>query len=200
MTSWISPKRRCWRRTATSRPRPKPYSAAPSASDPQNPVARYYSALALLQGGRPDLAYSLWQRLVAEGPADAPWLAPAKAGLAEAARQAGLPPPDADAAPAGPTPAGPTPEDMQAAADLPPEARQAMIAGMVAKLSDRLATAGGPPQDWAQLIRSLGVLGRRDEAAGVAGEARSTFAADPSGLALIEAAAKDAGLPPATAP
>lgn len=164
-------------------------------NDPGNPVARYYSALALLQGGRPDLAYSLWQRLVAEGPADAAWMQPAKAGLAEAARQAGLPVPGAEDAPAGPSP-----DDMRAAQDLPPEARQAMIEGMVAKLSDRLATAGGPPQDWAQLIRSLAVLGRQQEAAAVAGEARATFAGDPAGRALIEAAAKDAGLPSAPAP
>lgn len=162
--------------------------------NPENPVARYYSALALLQGGRPDLAYELWRRLVAEGPPDAAWMEPAKAGLAEAARQAGLPAQEDGAAPSGPSA-----DDMKAAQDLPPEARQAMIEGMVAKLSDRLATAGGPPQDWAQLIRSLGVLGRRDEASAVAGEARATFAGDPAGRALIEDAARDAGLPPAPA-
>ena len=43
--------------------------------DPANPVGRYYSGLALVQGGRPDLAYRLWSALLAEGPPDAPWIA-----------------------------------------------------------------------------------------------------------------------------
>jgi len=174
---------------------------------PENPVARYYSGLALLEGGRPDLAYRLWDRLVAEGPAGAPWMAPAQEGLAEAARQLGMPSPGAapstSAGPApsmsaGPTPstsARPTADDMRAADDLPPEARQSMIEGMVARLSTRLATEGGPPADWAQLVRSLAVLGRRDEAVQVLAEARSTFAADAAGRALVEAAAREAGLP-----
>ena len=59
-----------------------------------------------------------------------------------------------------------------------PDQRQAMIEGMVAQLSDRLATQGGPPADWAQLIRSLGVLGRSDEAAAILTEARQKHADD----------------------
>ncbi|HRO12803.1 c-type cytochrome biogenesis protein CcmI, partial [Amaricoccus sp.] len=74
--------------------------------DPKDPAGRYYSALALMQGGRPDLAYRIWAGLVAEGPPDAPWIAAARAGVAEAARQAGLAPP------AG---AGPSGEDVEAA-------------------------------------------------------------------------------------
>ena len=51
--------------------------------------------------------------------------------------------------------AGPTTEDMAAAADMTPEERMAMIEGMVAQLSDRLATEGGDVEDWERLIRSL---------------------------------------------
>jgi hypothetical protein len=40
------------------------------------------------------------------------------------------------------------------------------------------------------------VLGRHDEAAAIAAEARTTFAADAAGLAAIEAAARDAGAAP----
>lgn len=159
--------------------------------EPEHPVARYYSALTLLQGGRPDLAYRLWSRLVSEGPPDAPWMVPARAGLAEAARLTGQPGPD-DAPGA---PAGPTSEDIRAAEDLAPEARNAMVEGMVAQLSRRLATEGGPPRDWAQLIRSLGVLGRQEEAAAILGEARATFAANAEGLELVEAAGREAGIP-----
>jgi cytochrome c-type biogenesis protein CcmH len=66
---------------------------------------------------------------------------------------------------------------------------------MVAQLSGRLASEGGPPEDWAQLIRSLGVLGRRDEATAVLAEARSKHADDATALAVLDAAAREAGLP-----
>lgn len=64
-----------------------------------------------------------------------------------------------------------------------------MIGGMVDRLAARLAADGGPPQDWARLVRSLRVLGREAEAAEIAGEARRAFAADDAARALIEAAA-----------
>ncbi len=175
--------------------------------DPTSQVARYYSALTLLQGGRPDLAARTWTTLIQEGPSDAPWIAPSRAGLAEAARAAGVPPPpeaaspSSAAAPAGPpaagTPAaGPSAADVDAAQDMNPADRQAMIEGMVDKLSQRLATQGGPPADWAQLIRSLGFLGRHDQAEAILSEARTAHSGDPQGLALIDAAGRDAGVNP----
>jgi cytochrome c-type biogenesis protein CcmH len=156
--------------------------------DPGDAASRYYSALALMQGGRPDLAYPVFARLLSEGPADAPWAEAVRAGMAEAAQQTGMPPP-ADPAP------GPEAADIEAAAQMPPEERQAMIEGMVERLGERLAAEGGPPEDWARLVRALGVLGRQDEAAAVLAEARVVHAGDP-GLAAIEAAAREAGIAP----
>ena len=164
--------------------------------DPRDQVGRYYSALTLMQGGRPDLAYRIWSGLVAEGPPDAPWMAAARAGAADAAAAAGIAPPASGPTASGPTAPGPTASDIDAAAQMPAEYRAALIDGMVAQLSQRLATQGGPPQDWARLIRSLGVLGRRDEAAAILAEARSFHAGDAPGLAEIEAAGRDAGLAP----
>ena len=77
-----------------------------------------------------------------------------------------------------------------------PEARQEMIEGMVAQLSGRLAAEGGPPEDWARLVRSLGILGRGDEAAAILAEAREKHAADPAALALLSQAAAEAGVGP----
>ena len=77
-----------------------------------------------------------------------------------------------------------------------PADQQAMIAGMVDGLAARLAAEGGPPEDWARLIRSLGVLGRKDEAQAILAEARETHAGDAAGLAAIEAAGREAGLAP----
>lgn len=167
--------------------------------DPANPVGRYYSGLTLLQAGRPDLAYRLWSGLLAEGPPDAPWIAPIRSAIDDVARQAGMPPPDAtppdSTQPDSPQP-GPSQADVDAAAGMAPADRQAMIEGMVSQLSDRLASEGGPPDDWARLIRSLAVLGRDDEAATVLAEARAAHAADPAALATIDAAAAQAGLAP----
>jgi len=101
--------------------------------DPKNPRARYYSGLDLAQNGRADLAYQVWNRLLAEGPADAPWIAPIKAQIGDVARMAGV----TEAMP------GPTNEQVQDAGNMTPEDQQAMIRGMVARLSERLATEGG---------------------------------------------------------
>jgi cytochrome c-type biogenesis protein CcmH len=155
--------------------------------DPANPVGRYYSGLALLQSGRPDLTYRVWSSVLAEGPADAPWIAPIEAEIGEVARLAGVPQPV-------PAP-GPGSDEVEAADSMAPAERAAMIDGMVAQLSGRLASEGGPPEDWAQLIRSLGVLGRRDEATAVLAEARSKHADDATALAVLDAAAREAGLP-----
>ncbi len=151
-----------------------------------NPVARYYSGLALLQGGRPDLALPLWTRLLAEGPQDAPWIGPIASQIDDVAAAAGQPAPDM-----------PTrtqieaQQEAQGAAD-----NSAMIEGMVSQLSDRLATEGGPPADWARLIRSLGVLGRTEDATGIFREAHEVFAADPEALVLLRATAVAAGVEP----
>ena len=71
--------------------------------------------------------------------------------------------------------------------------RQAMIRGMVDGLAERLATEGGPAEDWARLIRALGVLGDTDRARAIWDEARTVFA-DTPGLPTVQAAAEAAGL------
>jgi cytochrome c-type biogenesis protein CcmH len=163
--------------------------------EPQNRLGRYYSGITLLQAGRPDLAYPLWTRLLEEGPPDAPWVAPIRAQIADVARMAGMPPPDA-AEPAESPASGPSQADIAAAGTMSPEDRQAMIVNMVDGLGARLAAEGGPPADWAQLIRALGVLGREDEAREILTEARAKFEGDPAALSRFEAAAQAGGLAP----
>lgn len=147
---------------------------------PENPAGRYYSGLALLQGGRPDLTLQLWSRLLAEGPQDAPWIAPISLQIEDVALLAGQPAPEPPAA---------------ASADATSEADQAAaISAMVDRLSQRLAAEGGPPEDWAQIIRSLGVLDRGKEAGAIWREARDVFAADPEALSLLRETAREAGV------
>ncbi|MFO1106241.1 MAG: c-type cytochrome biogenesis protein CcmI [Amaricoccus sp.] len=151
--------------------------------DPRNPVARYYSGLTLAQGGRPDLAYRLWSGLLAEGPPDAPWIAPIRAQIGDVAGAAGLPPPPE---------AGGAPD----IASMAPDQRAGMIEGMVAGLAERLAGQGGSPEEWARLITAYGVLGRLDDARQAWQSAEAAFAGNPAALATLAAAANQAGLAP----
>lgn len=155
--------------------------------DPGNGLGRYLSGVALLQAGRPDLAYPIWDRLLAEGPADAPWMAPIRETIDGVANLAGLPPRTPARGPE--VQAGPDASDVAGAAAMDPAGRAAMIGGMVDRLAARLAAEGGPPQDWARLVHALRVLGRDTDASDVAGEASRAFAADAAARAMIEAAA-----------
>lgn len=157
---------------------------------PGNGTALYYSGLLYAQTGRPDRAFAIWQRLLAESRGDEPWVAPIRAQILDIADLAGvryeLPP--------EPVLRGPTREDIEAAQDMAPEDRAAMIEGMVAGLSARLASEGGPVEDWARLITALGVLGRLDEARAIANEAETAFASEPGAVALIAEARDRAGV------
>lgn len=159
--------------------------------DARNPQARFMSGLLQLQNGRPDRAFPIWAALLAEGPADAPWIAPIRAAIPDLAWLAGQPnytPPEPAALP------GPDAQAMAAAKDMTPEQRQQMVEGMVKNLEDRLATQGGTPEEWARLISSLMVLGQADHARDILAEARRLFATDTAGLARIDSAAEQAGL------
>jgi cytochrome c-type biogenesis protein CcmH len=158
------------------------------ALDPANQTARYYSGVMFGQVGRFDRTFALWRALLEEGPADAPWIAPIRDQMPDVAARAGanytLP-----AAPRGPS-AG----DIEAAGQMAPEDRQAMIAGMVDQLGARLAADGGPAEDWAQLINALAVLGRLEEAGTIYAEAQTRFAGRTVELSALREVAVKAGI------
>ncbi|MEM1386422.1 MAG: c-type cytochrome biogenesis protein CcmI [Pseudomonadota bacterium] len=155
--------------------------------DNANGLARYYQGLSYLQTERFDLTFRIWQRLLRDSTVQAPWVAGVTDAMPSIARRAGE-------RWVAPEQAGPTLADIAAAEDMAPEDRMAMIQSMVTGLYDRLAMEGGPPQDWARLIRSLAILGNTEEAAAIWTEAQTAFADAPESLALLEAAARDAGL------
>ncbi len=161
--------------------------------DPQSGPARYYIGLMLAQNGRPDQAFGLWQQLLIEGPQTAPWIEPIRLQIEEMAFRAGmhnfvLPEPDALL--------GPSPEQIDAAQDMAAQDRMEMIEGMVSGLATRLADEGGPPEEWARLITSLGVLGRENDAISVYNNALVTFADDDGAIQVIRNGARQAGLIP----
>jgi cytochrome c-type biogenesis protein CcmH len=133
------------------------------ALEPKQVKARFFLALAAEQGGDRPLALNRLKALhgdLADGPLKA------EIGMQIAALGG------------------------EAIASLPDAARGDAIRGMVEGLAERLATQGGPASDWARLIRALTVLGEKDRAAAILGEARQKFAADAEGLRAIEEAGK----------
>ncbi|MBV1903854.1 MAG: c-type cytochrome biogenesis protein CcmI [Marinosulfonomonas sp.] len=158
--------------------------------DPENGTALYYTGLMFAQNARADIAFDIWRDLLHDSPADAPWVAPIRAQIAIAAADAGI----AYDLPDAPALRGPSAGDIAAANELSNAERDDMIRGMVTQLSDRLASQGGSPQEWARLIRTLGVLGEVDRARAVWAEAQQVFAASPGAIDEIRAAAQTAGI------
>ena len=158
--------------------------------DPDNGVARYYTGLMYAQIDRPDIGFHIWRDLLEESPADALWVPPILDQIGQLAAMAGV----RYETPARAPLAGPTAEDLAAADAMSTEDQGAMIQAMVDQLSTRLATEGGSAQEWAQLIRALTVLDQSDRAAAVWEEARGVFAESPDALAIVRAAAAEAGV------
>ncbi|KIC51319.1 c-type cytochrome biogenesis protein CcmI [Tateyamaria sp. ANG-S1] len=158
--------------------------------DPTDGPARYYYGLMNSQTGRPDTALRIWDQLLREGPADAPWIGPVSAQIEDIAMRAGV----NYALPAIGTGRGPDAAQIEAAQDLSPSERMEMIQGMVSGLSDRLATEGGPVEDWAQLISALGVLGQMDQARAILINARDVFGDDPRAADILSEVADRVGL------
>lgn len=159
-------------------------------ADMSNELARYLVGEMFLQGGRFDQAFRFWRPLAEGGNPDAPWTASIRERIGGVAERAGVryaPPATAN---------GPTAEDMAAAGEMSPEDRQAMIEGMVAQLSDRLATEGGSVEDWNRLIRSLAILERLPEAQSIYDEAKAKFEGRPAELSFLRLAAVESGLNP----
>lgn len=146
------------------------------ALDAKAVKARYYLGLAAEQDGRRDEAARLWGSLVADAPADAPWLPLVQGALA----RVGQP--------------GPSAEDVANAGQMSPEARTAMVRSMVDRLAERLAQDGNDIEGWLRLVRAWSVLGDNDKARAAAGKARGQFAADPAALARIDALTRELGL------
>jgi cytochrome c-type biogenesis protein CcmH len=157
--------------------------------DLTNELARYLVGEMFLQGGRFDQTFRFWRPLIEDGTPDAPWVASIRDRIGMVADLAGVP---YEAPAAG----GPSSSDIAAAGEMSPEDRQAMIEGMVAQLSERLASEGGDVEDWERLIRSLAVLERLPEAQTIYDEARVRFEGRPAELSFLRMAAVESGLNP----
>ena len=151
----------------------------------------YYMGLLLFQIDRPDRAFRIWQKLLAEAEPDSPWLEPIRGQIEDVALAAGVT--DFELPPL-PVKRGPTQDDIEAAGRMSSEEQQAMIEGMVEGLAERLSSEGGPPEDWAKLLRALNVLGRASDALEIYKEAQVVFADHPDALKTIEETARLLGM------
>jgi cytochrome c-type biogenesis protein CcmH len=155
--------------------------------DSQNTAARYYLGAMYNQTDRPDLALRIWREIIETGDPNNFHIASARSQVSDAAFRAGV-------EYAVPEARGPSFEQMDAASDMSAEDREAMIGNMVAGLAQRLATEGGPAQDWARLIRAYGVLGDLEAARTVWTEAQQVFVSSMRGMEILTTAAQDAGV------
>lgn len=152
--------------------------------DAQQLKARFFLGLAAEQDGDKPKAATIWRALLEQAPAGAPWIETVREALA----RVGGGPPQVAAAP------GPSTQEVEAAAGMSAEDRNAMIRGMVAKLADRLKQQGDDLEGWQRLLRAYMVLGERDKAVAAAADAKQALAGNPDKLRRIEDAAKDLGI------
>jgi len=122
--------------------------------EPETPTASYHLAAALAQEGRIAEAVASWQGMLARLPPGSPWRAAAEQAIAEGRQRL---------ASAGPE-AGPDRQDLEAAAGMSQEDRNATIETMVAGLDEKLRKDPGDLEGWFRLIRSYVVLGRAEDA------------------------------------
>ncbi|MCP5365444.1 MAG: c-type cytochrome biogenesis protein CcmI [Hyphomicrobiales bacterium] len=131
------------------------------------PRARYYLALRRAQLGDVQGALQAWNDLIAVSPADAPWLPQVRSQVARASAALGLVPPDEATKPQqqmGARKPQPSQEEINKAAAMTEEERQAMIRAMVDGLAARLEQNPDDREGWLRLARAYDVLGEVERA------------------------------------
>lgn len=169
-------------------------------ADPQDARARFLLGLRKEQNGEPAKALDDWIAMLDSAPADAPWFDEVRGRAVELSKSSGIDvtkrlpaarggagetiPLSPDAA----RPAGPTQQQMADAAAMPPEARQAMIDGMVSRLEARLRDNPNDLDGWLKLIRSYRVLGQTDAATRALADGKIQFSKDRAAQLKLDAA------------
>lgn len=172
-------------------------------TNPNMPRPLHYIALAEAQAGRLKIAATKWRALLASNPQDAPWRGDIER-LAAKAEGKEVPKISLSALPAfkGNTTTSPrnnqlpalSKEQLNAANSMDAASHQQMIAGMVKRLSDRLAKNGGTVSEWVQLARTQKVLGKTQLSRQALTSAEAAYADKPEALAQIKTARTQLGL------
>lgn len=134
-------------------------------TDPSNPAATYYEAIALDQAGDSDEAHDLLVSRLEQAAGPAPWMEIFIAQANRIGEMIGREPVNlaAFAPMAGGAP-GPTRDDVAAASEMSDANRAAFIRSMVDRLADRLAEDPDDLDGWLRLGNAYRVLGEMDKA------------------------------------
>jgi cytochrome c-type biogenesis protein CcmH len=162
------------------------------AKQPKDSRARFYDALSHEQSGDQAGALDRWLALLADTPADAGWRDDVKQRITDLAKATGR---DVTAALALPSLAPATAAPQQTMGQ--PE-KDAMVAGMIAKLAAKLEANPKDRDGWAMMIRSLTVSGDKKGADEALAKALDIFKDDKATIYGLKAVAQSAG--GATAP
>lgn len=169
-------------------------------ADPADARARFLLGLKKQQDGKPAEALNDWLVMLKSAERDAPWFDEVRGRVVELSQSSGidvsarLPAARTAAAPFAERPAGPTTAQVSDAEAMSPQARQAMIDGMVSRLDARLQANPADLDGWLRLIRARRVLGQQDQALAALAKGKAVFAADAAAqqqLAAVMAEAID---------
>lgn len=152
------------------------------AAQPTRLEPRFYLALAAEQQGDRARALEGYARILADAPADAPFVSMVQERIARLGGEA-----PAASAPVAPSPGA-------AIAAMPPAERETAIRGMVEGLATRLAANGGSLEEWSRLVRAYTVLREPEKARLALAEARKALGAEAAAAAALEALARELGL------
>jgi cytochrome c-type biogenesis protein CcmH len=162
------------------------------AKDPKEYRVRFYDALAHEQAGDQNGALDRWMGLLADAPADANWRDDVKQRVINLGKATGR-----DVAAATTLP------KLDSAAPTKPLAadeKNAMVAGMIAKLATKLEANPKDRDGWAMMIRSLAVTGDKKGAEDALKKASEIFKGDQGTVDGLNSIAKAAGVASAAAP
>jgi cytochrome c-type biogenesis protein CcmH len=149
------------------------------AINPDDVKAGYFLGLAAEQDGHNAEAASIWRKMLAKAPPDAPWRPLVQNALARVG---------AAGAPVLPD------EAVAAARQMSETERSAMIGGMVERLAGRLKQNGDDVEGWLRLVRAYIVMGNRDKAKDAVIEARQAVGRDAEQLLKLNEGLKELGL------
>jgi cytochrome c-type biogenesis protein CcmH len=161
--------------------------------------------------GKHQQAIDAWFALLADSPADAPWVADVREVIAAVGKKHSIEvtsrlaaaktlPPSNGFKTEGPQVAtagipGPTREQIQAASQLPKGQQDAMVRGMVDGLEAKLKANPNNAQGWIMLMRSRMQLGEQRKAAQALKDALAAFRNDGATSRQLREAAATLGVP-----
>jgi cytochrome c-type biogenesis protein CcmH len=157
---------------------------------------RILIAIAQEQDGQFAAAIEDWRAILAKGEGDAPWRQMVEQRIAsDEAHLAGKPVPGKPVpGEAAPVAGGPSAGDVDAAQNMSPAERQAMIEQMVQRLAARLDQDGSDLGGWLKLVKAYSVLDRKDDALKALQRAKSQFTGNTQALQQLDALAAELGL------